>query len=170
MHVEWFWLSIERWVHLLSGITWLGLLFYFNLVQMPAVAKASADDDGPGPEAINRYVAPLALKWFRWAALVTWISGAAYLVTASHLSFVDAFTLSGASRLIGVGAWFGTIMLANVWFIIWPCQQKVLGLKPASDLEKAKARRMAFLASRTNIVLAFPMLLFMGASSHGLPF
>ena len=84
-------LSIERWIHFLSGVTWIGLLYYFNFVQVPAMAAAAADKDGPGPAAIGKYVAPRALLWFRWAALVTWLSGAAYLSSAPHLSLGDAF-------------------------------------------------------------------------------
>jgi uncharacterized membrane protein len=163
-------LAIERWIHFLAGITWIGLLYYFNFVQVPAMAKAAADKDGPGPAAIGKYVAPLALVWFRWAALLTWISGAAYLESAAHLSLVDAFLLRGSSQTIGVGAWLGTIMLFNVWVLIWPNQKKVLGMVQASDEEKNKARRVALLASRSNTALSIPMLLFMGASAHGLPF
>ncbi|MDD9983225.1 MAG: urate hydroxylase PuuD [Gammaproteobacteria bacterium] len=163
-------LSIERWVHFLSGVTWIGLLYYFNFVQVPAIAAANADKDGPGPAAINKYVAPRALVWFRWGAVVTWLSGAALLESAPHLSLVDAFTLQGASQVIGVGAWLGTIMLFNVWVLIWPNQKKVLGIVSASDEEKNRARRVALLASRTNTLLSIPMLLFMGASAHGLPY
>lgn len=172
--IEWpqkdFVLAIERWVHFLSGITWIGLLYYFNFVQVPAMASAAADKDGPGPAAIGKYVAPLALLWFRWAALVTWLSGAAYLHSADHLSLVEAFTLQGPSQLIGVGAWLGTIMLFNVWVLIWPNQKKVLGLVSATDAEKDTAKFVALMASRTNTLLSIPMLLFMGASAHGLPF
>lgn len=164
-------LPIERWIHLLAGVTWIGLLYYFNFVQVPAIAEANADKDGPGPAAINKYVAPRALLWFRWAAVVTWVSGALYLMDpASPWSFLDAFTLQGASQVIGVGAWLGTIMLFNVWVLIWPNQKKVLGIVAASDDEKNRARRTALLASRTNTMLSIPMLLFMGGASHGLPF
>ena len=163
-------LAIERWVHFLSGITWIGLLYYFNFVQVPAIAAANADKEGPGPAAINKYVAPRALLWFRWGAVVTWLSGAALLESAPHLSLADAFMLQGPSQIIGVGAWLGTIMLLNVWVLIWPNQKKVLGIVPATDEEKNRARRVALLASRTNTFLSIPMLLFMGASAHGLPF
>ena len=159
-------LALERWIHFLSGVTWIGLLYYFNFVQVPAMAAAAADTGGPGPAAIGKYVAPRALLWFRWAALVTWLSGAAYLVSAPHLSFGDAVMLKGASQAIGVGGWLGTIMLFNVWVLIWPNQKKVLGMVEASNDEKAKARRVATLASRTNTALSIPMLLFMGMSSH----
>ena len=163
-------LAIERWIHFLSGVTWIGLLYYFNFVQVPAIAAANADKDGPGPGAINKYVAPRALLWFRWGAVVTWLSGAALLESMPHLSLVDAFTLQGPSQIIGVGAWLGTIMLFNVWVLIWPNQKKVLGIVSATDEEKNRARRVALLASRTNTLLSIPMLLFMGASAHGLPY
>ena len=163
-------LSIERWIHFLSGVTWIGLLYYFNFVQVPAIAAANADSGGPGPAAINKYVAPRALVWFRWGAVVTWLSGAALLESMPHLSLVDAFTLQGPSQVIGVGAWLGTIMLFNVWVLIWPNQKKVLGIVSATDDEKNRARRVALLASRTNTMLSIPMLLFMGASAHGLPY
>ena len=167
-------LSLLRWSHFLAGIAWIGLLYYFNFVQVPALKVAGEDKDGPGPAAITKYVAPLALLWFRWAALVTWLSGAAYLLFLDR--FVDAFTLGALqpggdvySTTIGMGAWLGTIMLFNVWFLIWPNQKKILGLVPTDDAAKARARRVAFLASRTNTMLSIPMLLFMGAASHGLP-
>jgi len=160
-------LALERWIHFLSGVCWIGLLYYFNLVQVPALAEAGADKDGPGPAAISKYVAPRALLWFRWAAVVTWLSGAALLQSTPHLSLGDAFMLQGASQTIGVGAWLGTIMLFNVWVLIWPNQKKVLGIVQASDEEKNKARRTAALASRTNTMLSIPMLLFMGMSAHG---
>ncbi len=163
-------LSIERLIHFLSGVTWIGLLYYFNFVQVPAIAAANADAGGPGPAAINKYVAPRALVWFRWGAVVTWLSGATLLESMPHLSLVDAFTLQGPSQVIGVGAWLGTIMLFNVWVLIWPNQKKVLGIVSATDEEKNRARRVALLASRTNTMLSIPMLLFMGASAHGLPY
>ncbi len=155
---------IARWIHFLAGITWIGLLYYFNLVQAPAMAAANADHSGPGGAGIAKYVLPRALFWFRWAALVTWIAGAALLGP----SFVSAFTLQGYDVIIGIGSWLGTIMLLFVWGVIWPNQKKVLGLKPATDAEKATARRVAFLTSRVNTALSIPMLLFMGASAHGM--
>ncbi|MEE9287734.1 MAG: urate hydroxylase PuuD [Gammaproteobacteria bacterium] len=164
------WLVLDRWLHIIAGITWIGLLYYFNFVQVPALNTAAADKDGPGPAAIGKYIAPLALLWFRWTALVTWFAGAAYLEMAPQYSFVDAFLLSGHNATIGMGAWLGTIMLFNVWVLIWPNQKKVLGMVEASDEEKARAKRTAFLASRTNVLLSIPMLLFMVAGAHGLPF
>ena len=149
-----------RWLHFLAGIMWIGLLYYFNFVQVPALKAAAADNSGAG---ITKHVAPRALLYFRWAAVVTWLAGAALLSN----QFVAAFTLQKGMAGIGIGAWLGTIMLFNVWVLIWPNQQKILGMKPASDEEKAKARRLAFLASRTNVALSIPMLFFMaGGWSH----
>jgi len=168
-----FMLAVDRWIHFLSGITWIGLLYYFNFVQVPAVAQAGADKDGPGPAAINKYVAPRALLWFRWAALVTWLSGALYLMQVGQFGAAVSLGI-GQQNLyattIGMGGWLGTIMLFNVWVLIWPNQKKVLGIVEASDEEKARAKRTAFLASRSNTLLSIPMLLFMGGASHGLPF
>ncbi len=144
----------------MAGITWVGMLFYFNLVQVPALKDAAADGTEVG---ITRHVAPRALLWFRWAAVVTWLAGAALLGP----KFVAAFTLQPEMAPIGIGAWLGTVMLVNVWLLIWPNQQKVLGMKPATDDEKARARRVALLASRTNMMLTIPMLFFMaGGLSH----
>jgi len=105
---------IERWVHFMAGITWIGLLYYFNFVQVPAMGAALADKEGPGPAAIGKYIAPRALSWFRWSALVTWIAGAGLL--GPNLG--AAFTLQDGFVNIGFGAWLGTIMLLNVWGII----------------------------------------------------
>ncbi|MGH8579065.1 MAG: urate hydroxylase PuuD [Gammaproteobacteria bacterium] len=160
--------GLAVWLHVLAGITWIGLLYYFNFVQVPAMATATADKQGPGPAAIGKYVAPRALLWFRWGALVTWLSGAWALSYTG--GFVQAFTFQPGSQIIGMGAWLGTIMLFNVWGLIWPNQKKVLGLKPATDAEKDKAKKIAFLASRTNTVLSIPMILCMTAHGHGLPF
>lgn len=159
-------LILDRWLHVLAGITWIGLLYYFNFVQVPALGKAKADGTAAG---ITKHIAPLALLWFRWAALVTWLSGAFYLMRADHLGFVNAALLQGGAAYIGIGAWLGTIMLFNVWVLIWPNQKKVLGLVEASDEEKARGARVALLASRTNTMLSIPMLFFMVASAHGLP-
>ena len=156
--------SLIVWAHVFVGIIWIGLLYYFNFVQIPAVAAAAADTDGPGPAAINKYIAPRALLWFRWAALLTWLTGAAALETMG-IGFVNAFTL--ASPNIGIGVWLGTIMLLNVWGLIWPNQKKVLGMVEATDEEKAKAKKIAMLASRTNTLLSIPMLMSMVAFGHG---
>ena len=126
-------LSLIVWIHVLAGITWIGLLYYFNFVQVPALAAAAKDQGGPGGAGISKYVAPRALWWFRWGAVVTWLSGAAYLARAGL--FVPAFTLQPAGINIGIGAWLGTIMLFNVWVLIWPNQKKILGIVAATDEE-----------------------------------
>lgn len=152
--------ALSRWIHFMAGVLWIGLLYYFNFVQVVALKNAAADGTATG---ITRHVAPRALLFFRWAAVVTWLAGAALLGPY----FTDAFLLRNGMGPIGIGAWLGTIMLFNVWLLIWPNQKKVLGLKPASDEEKNKARRVAFLASRTNTMLSIPMLFFMaGGWSH----
>jgi uncharacterized membrane protein len=164
-------LSLIVWIHVGAGITWIGLLYYFNFVQVPALAAAAKDQGGPGGAGISKYVAPRALLWFRWGAVVTWLSGAAYLLRIGQLD--DAFTLglmensAPLATVIGVGAWLGTIMLFNVWVLIWPNQKKVLGLVEATADEIAKARRVAFVASRFNTVLSVPMLMSMVGFGHG---
>ena len=157
--------SFIVWLHVLSGITWIGLLYYFNFVQTPALAAAAKDQGGPGGAGITKYVAPRALLWFRWGAVATWLTGATYL---GHTGlFVPAFTLQGGAMVIGVGAWLGTIMLFNVWVFIWPNQKKVLGLVEATADQIAKARKTAALASRINTALSIPMLMSMVAFGHG---
>jgi len=146
--------ALARWIHFLAGITWVGLLYYFNLVQMAGLKAAAADGTAAG---INKHIAPRALLWFRWSAVVTWLAGAALL--GPH--FVDVFALRNGFELIGVGAWLGTIMLFNVWALILPNQKKILGMVAADDSAKNKARRVAMLASRTNLMLSLPMLFFM---------
>ena len=175
--------SVIIWLHVLAGITWIGLLYYFNFVQVPALGEAAADSDGPGPAAISKYVAPRALAWFysapplrtkrhRWGALVTWLSGATFLLHKGQL--VNAFLLGLNSDpinqyalTIGVGAWLGTIMLFNVWVLIWPNQKKVLGMVQASADEIAKAKNTAFLASRSNTLMSIPMVMSMVGAGHG---
>jgi len=158
--IEW-----SVWFHAIVGVLWIGLLYYFNFVQVPGLAAAKADGTAAG---ITKHIAPRALLWFRYAALLTWLSGAAALYHMGILG--DAFMLSGNAAVIGMGAWLGTIMLFNVWVLIWPNQKKVLGLVEASDEAKAKAAFVALMASRTNAVLSIPMLLGMTAYAHGLPF
>ena len=157
--------SLVTWLHVFFGIIWIGLLYYFNFVQVPGVAAALADKDGPGPAAINKYVAPTALFYFRWGALLTWITGALAL-HYSGIGVHNAFALQDGAAVIGIGAWLGTIMLFNVWVLIWPNQQKVLGMVEASAEEIAQAKKTALMASRTNTVLSIPMLLFMGGAHH----
>lgn len=163
------------WIHVMVGITWIGLLYYFNFVQVPSVgqALAEASSGGPGAAAINKYIAPRALLWFRWAAVATWLTGALAL-EAMHSGegsgFMAAFTFQEGYRIIGMGAWLGTIMLFNVWVFIWPNQKKILGIVQATPEQIAKAKVIALMASRTNTLLSIPMLLGMTAQGHGLPF
>ena len=167
--------SLEVWFHVMAGVVWIGLLYYFNFVQVPAVgqALAEADSGGPGPGAINKYVAPRALLWFRWGAVVTWLTGAAALealYAGEGSGFVKAFTLQDPLTIIGIGAWLGTIMLFNVWVLIWPNQKKILGLVEASPDQIPGAKKIALMASRTNTLLSIPMLMCMVGHGHGLPF
>ena len=164
--------AIIFWTHVAAGVTWIGLLYYFNFVQVPALGEAASDEDGPGPAAISKYVAPRALLWFRWAALATWLTGAAFLMHKGQLH--NAFMLglntdpvNQYAMTIGVGAWLGTIMLFNVWVLIWPNQKKVLGMVEASADEVAKAKNTAFLASRSNTLMSIPMIMSMIGAGHG---
>ncbi len=160
--------SLVVWLHVFFGIIWIGLLYYFNFVQVPAVGEAVADSDGPGPAAINKYVAPRALLWFRWSALLTWLTGAATLEIAK-MGFMNAFTLQPGVEIIGIGAWLGTIMLFNVWVLIWPNQKKILGIVEATADEIAKGKVVALMASRTNTFLSIPLIMCMLGQVHGLP-
>ncbi len=160
--------SLFVWLHVLFGVLWVGLLYYFNFVQVPAVGAALADEGGPGPAAINKYVAPRALWLFRWGAVGTWLTGAAALEVMG-VGIGNAFALQGAGVVIGLGAWMGTIMLFNVWVLIWPNQKKILGIVEASADEIAKAKGVALMASRTNTFLSIPMLMCMVGQGHGLP-
>jgi uncharacterized membrane protein len=157
------------WAHVLVGIVWIGLLYYFNFVQVPAVGQALGDEGGPGPAAINKYVAPRALLWFRWSALLTWLTGAATLEIMG-IGIGNAFMLAEGAAVIGIGAWLGTIMLFNVWVLIWPNQKKILGIVDATADQIAGAKKVALMASRTNTLLSIPMLMCMTAHGHGLPF
>ncbi len=166
--------SIIIWLHVLSGITWIGLLYYFNFVQVPALGEAAGDEGGPGGAGIAKYVAPRALWWFRWGALATWLTGAAFLLHTPKVEFLTAFMLGLNSdpvnqyaMTIGVGAWLGTIMLFNVWVLIWPNQKKVLGMVEATADEVAKAKNTAFLASRSNTLMSIPMIMSMVGAGHG---
>lgn len=167
--------GLARWFHIVAGVFWIGLLYYFNVAQTPALADAAADKGGPGGAGITKYVAPRALFWFRWGAVATWLGGA-WLLGASFLS---AFTFGAVAdpvghspyylHTIGTGAWLGTIMLFNVWVLIWPNQKKILGFVTATDEEKARARKTAGMASRINFVLSIPMIMCMAGATHLLP-
>jgi len=168
-------LAIEVWFHVIAGVIWIGLLYYFNFVQVPGVGAALADTDGPGPAAINKYVAPRALFWFRWAAVATWLTGLGALqnlpgVPEGSSGIHLAFTFADNFQVIGLGAWLGTIMLINVWVFIWPNQKKILGIVDASAEQIAGAKVIALMASRTNTVLSIPMLMTMVGYGHGLTF
>ena len=155
-----FWSWLFRYFHVVSGIMWIGLLYYFNFVQVPNMSKIT-DEQKP---AITKVIAPSALFWFRWAAFVTVVTGliVAYLNGYAH----EAMTLGigsggGKYMAIGIGMWLGLIMAFNVWFIIWPNQKKVLGIVEATPEEKPNAAKKALFASRTNTLLSLPMLLSM---------
>ena len=163
--------ALDRWLHIVSGVFWIGLLYYFNVVQIPALAAGLADKGGPGNAGIVKYVAPRALLWFRWGAVVTVLSGALLMeFTYGGGGLMKGLAFREGLETIGVGAWFGIIMLFNVWVFIWPNQKKVIGVIPATDEEKAKARATATMVSRINFILSIPMLMAMGGQSHGLPF
>jgi uncharacterized membrane protein len=166
--------AVIIWLHVFAGIIWIGLLYYFNFVQVPALADAMADDGGPGGAGITKYVAPRALFWFRWGALATWLTGAAFLMHSGKGTFAGAFMLGmggenvhAYNMTIGIGAWLGTIMLFNVWVLIWPNQKKVLGMVEASADEIAKAKNIAFIASRSNTLMSIPLIMSMVGAGHG---
>lgn len=164
--------AIIIWLHVFAGIIWIGLLYYFNFVQVPALADAASDDGGPGGAGITKYVAPRALLWFRWGAVFTWLTGAAFLMHRGMLDDAFALGMMGGSvnayaLTIGIGAWLGTIMLFNVWVLIWPNQKKVLGLVEATADEIAKAKNVALMASRTNTMLSIPLIMSMVGAGHG---
>ncbi len=150
-----------KWVHVLSGILWIGLLYYFNFVQIPSMPKIP-DEQKP---AVGKVIAPTALFYFRWAALATMVTG--LLVAAGSGYFVQAMTLQRPFLAIGIGMWLGLIMAFNVWFIIWPNQKKALGIVTVDAAEKAKAARMAMLTSRFNTMFSIPMLYMMVAQQNG---
>ena len=148
-------IGILQWLHVFFGITWIGLLYYFNFVQIPTMPAIPADLK-PG---VSKYIAPKALFFFRWGAAFTVLTG---LILAHLYGYmVEALTFAPEARLIGIGMWLALIMAANVWFIIWPNQKRALGLVEADADSKAKSARLAMLASRTNTLLSIPMLLAM---------
>jgi len=155
-----FWSWLFRYFHVLSGVMWIGLLWYLNFIQIPSMPKIP-DEQKP---AIGKVIAPAVLFWFRWAALSTIITGliVAYLNGYIHEAlFLGIGSGGGKSTAIGIGMWLGLIMAYNVWFIIWPNQKRVLGMVECTPEEKAKSARTAMLFSRTNTLLSLPMLLTM---------
>ncbi|MBM3601459.1 MAG: hypothetical protein FJX35_24950 [Alphaproteobacteria bacterium] len=158
------WAFLFRWLHVLSGVMWIGLLWYFNFVQIPSMPKIP-DEQKP---AVSKVIAPEALFWFRWSALATVVTGLILAWMNGYL--VDALMLGGlkggTATAIGIGMWLGLIMAYNVWMIIWPNQQKALGLVDAMPDEKKAAARVAMLTSRFNTMFSIPMLYFMVAAQN----
>lgn len=154
-----------RWLHVISGVMWIGLLWYFNFVQIPNMPNIP-DEQKP---AIGKVIAPAALWWFRWGAMATivtglilaWLNG--YILEAITLGLIDGVA---KHSMIGIGMWLGTIMWFNVWFVIWPNQQRALGLVEATAEAKAKSARAAMLFSRTNTMLSVPMLFAMVSAQN----
>lgn len=157
-----YWTQFSRFLHVFVGILWIGLLYYFNFVQIPTMPNVPAELK-PG---VTKYIAPVALFWFRYAALVTVLVGLILAETIQPGYLKDALTLQQPRTTIGVGIWLGLIMAANVWFIIWPNQKKALGIVEVDADAKAKAATTAMLASRTNLILSLPMLYCMIAGAH----
>jgi uncharacterized membrane protein len=155
------WAFFVRWLHVLSGVMWIGLLWYFNFVQTPSMPKIP-DEQKP---AISKVIAPKALFWFRWAALSTVVTG--LLLATMNGYILQALTLQKNVHAIGIGMWLGLIMAFNVWFIIWPNQKKVLGIVQAAAEAKAAAAKLAGQASRINTLLSIPMLFCMVAQQNG---
>lgn len=149
------WLGVFQWMHVFFGITWIGLLYYFNFVQVPVMPTVPAELKG----GVTKYIAPKALFFFRWGAAFTVLTG---LILAYLYGEEKALMLNDPSnRLIGIGMWLALIMAFNVWVIIWPAQKQVLGLVEADDAAKAAAAKRGLIASRTNVLLSIPMLLAM---------
>ena len=160
-----FWSWLFRYLHVIAGVMWIGLLWYFNFVQIPNMAKIP-DEQKP---AIGKVIAPAALFWFRWAALATIISGliVAYLNGYVHQALsLGIGSGGGKNTAIGIGMWLGIIMAFNVWFVIWPNQKRALGIVECDPDQKAKSAKTAMLFSRTNTLLSLPMLLTMVAAQN----
>jgi uncharacterized membrane protein len=152
---------VMRYLHVLSGVMWIGLLWYFNFVQIPSMPKIP-DEQKP---AVGKVIAPTALFWFRWAALATVVTG--LLLATMNGYIAQALSFQRPVTAIGIGMWLGLIMAFNVWFIIWPNQKKALGLVEVTAEEKPKAARLAMLTSRANTMLSIPMLFCMVAQQNG---
>ena len=167
MEMSIWWPFLFRWLHIISGVMWIGLLWYFNFVQTPSMPKIP-DEQKP---AIGKVIAPTALFWFRWGAMATIVTGiilAGFLHYFPQVIWLDLGPANNHQFMpIGFGMWLGTIMWFNVWFIIWPNQKKALGIVNATADEKKRAARIAGLTSRTNTLLSIPMLYCMAAQTHG---
>ncbi|HYZ47275.1 MAG TPA: urate hydroxylase PuuD [Sphingomonas sp.] len=146
--------GLFRYLHVLFGIMWIGLLYYFNFVQIPTMPTVPAELK-PG---VSKYIAPTALFWFRWAAALTVLMGLVIAGSPPNLYVVQALTFQPGFRLIGLGMWLGLIMAFNVWFVIWPNQKRALGLVAADDAVKARSATTAMMFSRINTMLSIPML------------
>ena len=155
------WAFVFRWLHVLSGVMWIGLLWYFNFVQTPSMPKIP-DEQKP---AVSKVIAPTALFWFRWGAMSTLVTGLILALMNGYL--LQALSLQKGYHAIGLGMWLGAIMWFNVWFIIWPNQKKALGIVQVAPEEKAAAARMAGMTSRFNTMLSIPMLYAMVAQQNG---
>jgi len=158
-----YWAQFLRYLHVLAGILWIGLLYYFNFVQIPTMPKIDPPELKRG---VTGFIAPAALFWFRWAALATVILGLLLGEMIRPGYDADALTLEPGLRTIGIGMWLGIVMAANVWFVIWPNQKKALGIVQADDAAKARAGSIAMMASRTNLILSLPMLYCMIMGGH----
>jgi uncharacterized membrane protein len=154
------WAFVFRWLHVMSGVMWIGLLWYFNFVQTPSMPKIP-DEQKP---AVSKVIAPTALFWFRWAALATVVTGLIVAGMAGYLG--SALMLNKGVHAIGIGMWLALIMAFNVWFIIWPNQKKALGIVQVSAEEKAAAAKLAGMTSRINTMLSIPMLFCMVAQQN----
>jgi uncharacterized membrane protein len=154
------WAFVMRWLHVMSGVMWVGLLWYFNFVQTPSMPKIP-DDQKP---AVSKVIAPQALFWFRWAALSTMVTG--LLLAGMNGYILKALMLTKGVHAIGIGMWLGLIMAYNVWMIIWPNQKKALGIVTVSAEEKAAAAKVAGMTSRINTMLSIPMLFCMVAQQN----
>jgi uncharacterized membrane protein len=156
------WAQFLRYLHIFAGILWIGLLYYFNFVQIPTMPKVPAELK-PG---VSKYIAPAALFWFRYSALATVILGLLVAETVQGGYSAEALMLREGHCTIGIGMWLGIVMAANVWFVIWPNQKRALGIVEASPEAKAKSASIAMMASRTNLILSIPMLYCMVGQAH----